>query len=194
MSEIKTRLFTKRITIFNDDSRAQAVAALPASIRDRRITQGKLLRRVEKILHQVLQLHERGGEVELFLYTNDLPTPALWRGCVLLIPAGIADLLYDGELAGVLAHELGHAYFADDMADALRAQDSRAMRVVELKCDGVGLLSLKLLNYNPSLYVRGLHRMEAISRRKGQSGGISQSHPELVKRAQFSQRFIKILN
>ncbi len=54
--ELKARLITDRITVFNDEARAQAIAALPAAIRDHRVTQGKLLRRVEPLLGQVLQV------------------------------------------------------------------------------------------------------------------------------------------
>jgi hypothetical protein len=194
VSEMKSRLFTSRITVFDDASRTQAVAALSASLRDRRITQGKLLRRVEMILRQVLHLHGRSGELELFLFDDDFPSPTLWRGCVLLIPNGLAEPLYDGELAGIFAHELGHSYFEDEMAAAVRTQDFRDMRVVELKCDAVALLSLKLLGHDPALYLRGLRTIEDLNKRKGRSKGKPQSHPELVERAQLSQRFIKSLS
>ena len=46
----------------------------------------------------------------------------LWRGCVLVISDGLADPLYDGELAGIIAHELGHSYFEDEMAAAQARQ------------------------------------------------------------------------
>jgi Peptidase family M48 len=191
--ELKSRLFTHSITVFNAEYRAQAVTALPAAVREERITQGKLLRRVEAVFQQVLELHGRGGKVELFIFQHDVPQAQLWRGCVLMISASLAEPLYDGELAAVIAHELGHSYFEDEMATAQRAKDARAMRVVELKCDAVAILSLKLLNYDPALYLRGLQRIQAIIKRKGRSSGIFQSHPELVARAQFSQRFIKSL-
>lgn len=191
--EIKSRLFTHRITFLNDEFRAQAVAALPASLHKRRIKQGKLLGRVETIFRHTLQLHERSGKIELFLFHDDVPSAMLWRGCVLALSDGLADPLYDGELAGVIAHELGHSYFEDEMAAAQRAKDTRAMRVVELKCDGVAIVTLKLLNYDPALYLRGLQRIQVIIKRKSLSSGIFQSHPELVARAQFSQRFIKSL-
>jgi len=191
--EKKSHLFTHRITIFNDEFRAQAVAALPASLHKRRITQSKLLGRVETVFRKTLQFHGRSGKLDLFLFQDDVPSARLWRGCVLVLSDGLADPLYDGELAGVIAHELGHSYFEDEMAAAQRAKDARTMRVVELKCDGVAILSLKLLNYDPALYLRGLQKIQVIIKRKGLSSGIFQSHPELVTRAQFSQRFIKSL-
>src|SRR5262245_12560672 len=44
-AEMKSRLFTHRITVLNEEFRAQAVTALPTSLHKRRITQGKLLSR-----------------------------------------------------------------------------------------------------------------------------------------------------
>jgi len=192
-AEMKSRLFTRNITVFNEEFRAQAVASLPASLHKRRITQSKLLSRVETIFYQTIQSHGRSGKLDLFLFQDDVPSAMLWRGCVLALSDGLADPLYDGELAGIIAHELGHSYFEDEMAAAQRAKDARAMRVVELKCDAVAILSLKLLSYDPALYLRGLQRIKAILKRKSLSSGIFQSHPALVARAQFSQRFIKSL-
>src|SRR5262245_6530974 len=136
-AEMKSRLFTHSITFFDAEFRAQAVAALPASLHKRRISQGKLLGRVEAIFRQTLESHERGGKLDLFLFQDDVPSAMLWRGCVLVLSDGLADPLYDGELAGIIAHELGHSYFEDEMAAAQRAKDARAMGVVELKCDAV---------------------------------------------------------
>ena len=194
VDEMKGRLITDRITVLGKKDRAQAVAALPAPILRHRLTEGKLFRRAETILNQVLQVHGRGGEVELFLFQDDVPSATLWKGCVLALSDGLADPLYDGELAGIFRHELGHSYFEDEMAAASRAKDARAMRVVELKCDAVAIVSLKLLDYDPTLYLKGLQRIQVIKRRKSLSSGILQSHPESVVRALFSQRFIKFLS
>ena len=196
-AELKSRLITDRITVFNDEARAQAIAALPVAVRDHRVTQGKLLRRVEPLLAQVLQLHERtrvSQQPALFLFENEFPTAQLWRGCVLLVSTGLAEPLYDGELAGIFAHELSHAYFEDEMAAAQRERNAQAMRVVELKCDAVAILSVKLLGHNPALYLKGLQRIQTINKQKSLSSGLFQSHPELVARAQFSERLIKSLS
>jgi hypothetical protein len=161
--EMKRRLFTHEITFWNAEFRAQAITALPTAIRDQRLTQGKLLRRVETVFQQVLQLHGRSGKVELFLFQHDLPLAQLWRGCVLMLSASLAETLYDGELAGLIAHEIGHSYFEDEMAAAQRNQDARVMRLTELKCDGVALLSLKLLGHNLAYYLKGLQRIQVLN-------------------------------
>ncbi len=193
VEELKRRLFTHEVTFWDAGFRVQAVAALPADIRNQRLTQGKLLRRVEGIFQQVLQLHERSGKLDLFVFHHEAPLAQVWRGCVLLLSDSLAESLFDGELAGIIAHELGHAYFEDEMAAAQRKQDAQAMRQIELKCDAVALLSLKLLGQNPSLYLQGLKRIQELNRRQSRSSGIFQSHPELALRAQFAQRFVRAL-
>jgi Zn-dependent protease with chaperone function len=193
VDEMKGRLITDRITVFGNEYRARAVEALRAPILSHRIIQGKLFRRVETIFNRVLDLHGRTGKIELFLFQDDIPSATLWRGCVLAVSDGLASPLYDGELAGIFAHELGHSYFEDEMAQATRAKDVRAMRAVELKCDAVAIMSLKLLDYNPVLYLKGLQRIQVIQRGKSLSSGIFQSHPNLTDRARFSERFIKLI-
>ncbi len=189
--EMKSRLFTYSITVLNAEFRAQAINALPAELRGQRITQGNLLRRVEQGFQQVLQLHRRSGKVELFLFHDEIPTVKLWHGCVLMISDYLANPMFDGELAGVIAHELGHSYFEDDMVAAQRSQNTRTMRLVELKCDAVAIVSLKLLGHNPRLYLQALQRIQAFNKARGLSDSITQSHPEFVVRAQFSDRLIK---
>jgi len=191
--EMKSRLISERITVFDDSLCAHAVAALPASLRNQRITQGRLLRRAEAIFNEVLRLHGRSGKLVLFLYRNDLPSAMLWRGCVVAVSDGLAEPMFDDELAGALAHELGHSYFEDEMADGRRAQNAFAMRVIELKCDAVAILSLKLLGRSPAGYTRGLRRLQLITKRHGLSVDVFQSHPTLVKRMKFSQLFIESL-
>ena len=191
--EIKSRLCTDRITTFNTEARAQAIAALPVAVRDHRVTDGKLLRRVEPLLNQVLQLHGRtraSQQPELFLFQHEMPTAQIWRGCVLLLSTSLAEALYDGELAGICAHALSHAYFEDEMAAAQHERDERALRIVELKCDGVAVVSVQLLGYKPTWNLSGLQRIQLLTKRLGRSSSILQSHPEMVLRAQFSQRFI----
>jgi hypothetical protein len=79
------------------------------------------------------------------------------------------------------------------MAAALQAKDTRAMRVVELKCDAVAMVSLKLLGYDPAHFLDALQRIQLIKSRKNLSISIVQTHPDLRARTMFSQRFIQSL-
>ena len=68
----------------------------------------------------------------------------------MVISDDLSNSLSDAELTGIVAHELGHAYFMDDAVAAKRAKKSSALRVVELKCDAVAIVSLKLLGHDPA--------------------------------------------
>lgn len=197
-AEMKSRLFTTPLTVLNDAYRARALAALPVVMRQERLTQGPALRRAEMNLQRVLGLHERpeSAPVELFLLRDETAAQALlWHGCVLVLSAGLVNALSDAELRGIIAHELGHSYFMDEMTVARQARDCRTMKTVELKCDAVAILSLKLLGHDPALYLIGLRKMQAIMYRKGGSGsGFFPTHPEYGERALFFQRFIKSLS
>jgi|SRR5215510_11909828 len=85
-AEMKSRLFTHSITFFNAEFRAQAVAALPASLHKRRITQSKLLSRVETIFRQTLESHGRSGKLDLFLFQDDVPSATLCAAACLCFP------------------------------------------------------------------------------------------------------------
>ena len=199
--EMRKRIFNTPITVLGPEFRRRAIQALPASIRDDRITEGKLLRRVERVIKPVLQLHRRNDNVELFLYHDNNLKGILWMGCVLVISDSLAAPLYDEELMGIVAHEMAHSYFMDEMCAAQRTKDHLAMRVIELKCDAVAILSLKLLGVDPTHHARGVRRVMNLSRSgdfldiKYQVGSKSElkTHPSIVERAQFSQRFIKLL-
>lgn len=187
--EMGSRIFTTPVTVLGTQHRAQAIAALPDQIRKHRITEGKLLRRVETVMKPVLQLDSQNEDVELFLYHGEAPRGMLVQGCLLVLSDSLADPLKDVELAGIIAHELGHRYFMDEMLAAREAEDEQMMRVVELQCDAVAMLSLKLLGYDPSLYLRGLKRLEMISKEQGYSVRLhGRSHPTTVERAQLAER------
>ena len=198
--EMRIRIFSIPITVLGSDYRREAIERLPASIRHQRITSGRHLSRAEKVIRPVLQLHERTEYVELFLYQNDRPRAALWMGCVLILSDSLVALLYDAELAGIVAHELAHSYFMDDMAASQRTNDERRMKVIELKCDAVAMLSLKLLGSNPTYHIRGVKMI--VNRIPNNSfSGVPyiqssyelRTHPSVVERAVFSQRFVKLL-
>jgi len=116
VAEMKGRLFTHSITLFNEEFRAQAISALPASLHKRRITQGKLLGRVETVFRKTLQFHGRSGKLDLFLFQDDVPSARLWRGCALVLSreAGAAALVGEAAL-------LVNPYDVSATADALHA-------------------------------------------------------------------------
>ncbi len=191
--EVQNRIFGTPLTVLGPEFRVRAVEALPDQVRRHKVTEGNLLRRVERVTRPVLLLHGREGDIEVILFRQRVPQAMLWRGCVMLLSDGLAEPLPDAELAGIVAHEVSHPYFMDEMAGAQRAKDEVLMRVVELKCDAAAVLTVKLLGLDPSSYLKGIKRIKGIMRGMSLSGGLDQTHPEIHERAQFLERFAKQL-
>lgn len=194
VAEMKSRIFSRSFSVYGAEDHLRAIASLPQSRRESRITEGKLLRRVERIIMPVLELHHRSNGVELFLYHDQFPGAMVWMGCVLVISDALADPLYDDELAGIVAHEMAHAYFMVETTKARKRGDQQAMRIVELKCDAVAMLTLKLLGHDAADHLRGLRRVTNLTRSNGYNSSINfWDYPSIEERAQFAQRFIKLL-
>jgi hypothetical protein len=193
VTEMKNRILNLPFSVYGAENYRRAIASLPPSIRESRVSEGKLLRRVESIIKPVLELHSRWDKIELFLYQAQFPRASVWQGCVLLISDALAAPLNDDELAGIVAHEMGHAYFMIDTIKATNHRDRQTMKIVELKCDAVAMLSLKLLGHDPADYLRGLRRVDDLTRRDGYNGLDRREHPSIGERTQFAQRFIKLL-
>jgi len=198
--ELLDRILSLPYTVLGEEHCRRAVEALPASVREHRITEGKLLARVERLMRPVIGLHRRAGRVELFLYHHESPRGFLWMGCVLVLSDSLAGGLSDDELAGVMAHEMGHLYFMEETVAAEKSGDDGAQKAVELKCDAVAMLTLELLGKDPARYPRGLQRILNLMRNKDLANLTyklewrrSPTHPSIVERTQFAERFIRQL-
>jgi hypothetical protein len=96
-ADLKRRLFADGLTVLDEACRAKAINALPAGLRNQRLTQGRGMRRAEMILRRVLALHERPryAQVEIFLLRDETARAWLWRGCILVLSAGLVNALSD---------------------------------------------------------------------------------------------------
>ncbi len=193
VAEMKSRIFSLPITVLGSEHRLRAIAALPDSVREHRITEGKLWQKVERVTKPVIELHNRTEKVEVFLYRGRFPRGALWMGCLLLLSDTLVTALNDAELAGIVGHELSHAYFMDERRAAEKTQDDRLMRVIELKCDAAAMLTLKLLGADPRAHLKGIEKIRLLLKGEGLPKLDYKSHPTITERAQLSDRFRKLL-
>ena len=92
-------------------------------------------------------------------------------------------------LSASIAHEFGHTYFMDEMVAAQRDRDVRSMKVVELKCDAVAYLTLKLLGRGAGYYIAGLRKREKMAKEAGIASKLAQTHPDVRERARFLEQF-----
>lgn len=193
LAEMKRRIFSLPISACEAEDTLRIISSQTRMQRESRITEGPLLRRVARIIKPIIALHNRSERVELFLYHDDFPGASVWMGCVLAISDALAKCLRDDELAGIVAHEMAHAYFMNEFRKARNNHDQLAMRIVELKCDAVAMLTLKLLGHDPADHLRALRRLTDITRLNGYTSLDTRSHPSIEERSQFAQRFIKLL-
>jgi hypothetical protein len=64
------------------------------------------------------------------------------------------------ELQATVAHEIGHEYFwGDDYAVLRERHDTEALQVLELKCDGVAVLTLVALGLDPVNLYRAIEKI-----------------------------------
>ena len=194
VTEMRSHMLSLPFSICAPEDYRRAIASLPSSIRESRLSEGKLFRRVENIIRPVLELHGRGNKIELFLHEDHVPLTMVWHRCVLIISDSLAYALHDDQLAGIVAHEMGHAYFMIEIIKARNYGDRQAMKIVELKCDAVAMLSLKLLGHDPADLLKGLLRINDLIRRDGYTRVSTRDHPSIEERAQFAQRFVAVLS
>lgn len=148
---------------------------------------GADVERIRRVLAPLFALHGGGSTLIISVLYTTQPKIGINRGSVLLITSGLLRLLNDDELLALSAHEVGHQYFRREFLRALDAGDNRALRIIELKCDAIAVLSLLILNHKPDALVRGLQWA------KGSvydlSSGDSSAHPDLKLR----KRLISLL-
>jgi hypothetical protein len=192
IAEMGKRVSSLPFTVRDAAYRREALAQLPPHIRQNRITEGKLLRRVENLIRPVLELHRRSDKIQLYLYQDKIPQGMLFRECVLVLSDSLAGTLKDDELIGIVGHELAHAYLMDEMAAARKRQDGRAMRAVELECDAVAMITLRVMGKDPGQLLKGLQRITVVS--KSYQSSSYWMHPQIAEREEFAQRFIQLLS
>jgi hypothetical protein len=100
-------------------------------------------------LDVVLAYHER--QLVYVIKVIDVPMAAvnLHGRAVLLISRPALLLLSIAELQATVAHEIGHEYFWGAYPDLRARQDTVGLQVLELKCDGIAVLTLLELGIEP---------------------------------------------
>ncbi len=193
VTELKRKIINRPITVLGAQYRQNAIASLPEHVRQNRVNSSNLHRRLEQVMASVLELHHQTENLELYLYHSEQPLAFVWRGCILAISDSLALFLNNDELAGVIAHEVGHAYFTDESLAAKRSGKAFVMRAVELKCDAVALLTLKLMGRDPTSYINGLWKLTSRLTYGGYEAN-SWWHPRMAERDRFARLFIRLLN
>jgi len=122
--------------------RAAIVAALPA--------QGALVpTRAERLklsgLDRVFDRYGRLGSIDVKVVDVRSALVGLHERAVLLITRQALALVTPRELEAIGAHELAHEYFWKEFDIALNSNDYERLQELELKCDGIAVMTLRSL-------------------------------------------------
>lgn len=126
--------------------RAQVMASLPVDgeVQPSREEADKLA-----TIEPVLRYHHRRDVLQLKLITVGQAFVGLHARTVLLVSREALVLLSGPQLAALIGHEIAHEYFWDEYQAALARDDRDKVRELELRCDGVAVMTLRELGLDP---------------------------------------------
>jgi hypothetical protein len=167
------------------DERTRTLANLPdhGEVRPDRQERAKLT-----MLQVVLNYHDRADVFDIKVIDFPQATVALHHRVVLLISLPALRLFTGAELQAMVAHEIGHDYFWSEFERTTAEGDQRGRRELELKCDGIAVLTLLALHLDPTRLGDGLRKLTRFNERFG-----ANANPPNYPRLDERQRFITAL-
>lgn len=108
---------------------------------------------------RVLAYHARHDQITFRL----VDVPSAWVGlhlrAVVLVSARLLVLVSAEEFVALVAHEVGHEYVWSEFAKAVARQDMPRLQELELRCDGIAVLTLRRLAIDPERLVSALRQV-----------------------------------
>jgi len=141
----------------------------------------------------VLQVHQRRSVYDFAVFES-APKPfafiGLHRRAVLLISDVALDLLDAAELQASVAHEIGHEYVWTEYLDAVRRNDDRRLKELELICDGVAILTLRRLGVDPASLFTGIEKIAKFNAVSTGPAWNAYRYPSAEERRRFAEAII----
>jgi len=165
---IDAYLMRLRPTPLDEASRAKVIASLPqeGEIRPSRNDRKKL-----SAAERILDYSARSGAVTIKVVELDSAFVGLYYRTVVLVSGKALALFSADELAAVVAHEMGHDGDWNEYSTAMQSRDNERIRELELKADGIAVLTLEHLGSSPDLLVSAaqkvMHRNDCQDRTAG---------------------------
>jgi hypothetical protein len=167
--------------------KAQVIARLPqeGEVKPSAKMQVKLA-----ALAPVFHYHERGGAIEVKVISVGHAFVGLHARSGLLISEEALDLLTTEELRAAAAHEMGHEYFWNEYQLARADKQYQVMRELELRCDGVAVITLKGLGLDPSRLISQVTKMTRFNERIGATANL---YTSLDERVEFIRALVEVV-
>lgn len=137
------------------EERSKVLASLP---RDGEVRPSPKQRAKIAAAECVLDYSARGGAIAVKVIDLDFAFAGLYYRSVVLISARALDLLDTDEFAAIMAHEVGHDYDWNDYRMAIQRDDVDRMRQLELKADGIAVLTLQRVGIDTERLVSAVQK------------------------------------
>jgi hypothetical protein len=89
------------------------------------------------------------------------------EGAAVVISEEAVDTLTAEELQAVIAHELGHEYFAAEYEMARSNKLWDKVKELELRCDAISIITLKSLGLNPDTLISAVTKLTKFNEERG---------------------------
>ena len=111
------------------------------------------------LAQNVLAYHARRGVIAFQIIDVPPAFIGLYERTVILVSPPTLALVNEEEFAALVAHEIGHEYVWTQYQLAVHRGDSEQIRELELRCDGIAVLTLRRLGVNPERLVRAVEML-----------------------------------
>jgi hypothetical protein len=143
-------------------------------------------------LTPILEYHERNSVIELKILQAPQATTVFLAGGAVLITEPALRILTQGELQAAVAHELAHEYFWNEYELARQHRQSQRMQELELRCDGIAVMTLIELGFNPECLITGITTLMRYNEQKGFDTS-SDAYSSLDERIHFVRAVICLI-
>jgi tetratricopeptide (TPR) repeat protein len=120
-------------------------------------------------VESILKYHQRNSVIELRVLRAPTATAVFLAGAAVLITEPALEILTAEELQAVVAHELGHEYYWNEFERARQNHDYSEMQELELRCDGIAVVTLVHLGVNPERLISAITKLNKYNERSPNS-------------------------
>jgi hypothetical protein len=142
-------------------------------------------------LEPILKYYDRNSVIDLKVIRMGQAAVLFLAGAAVLISEEALDLLTAKELQGIVAHELGHEYFWNEWQHARLSKQYEKMQEIELRCDGMAVITMNQLGLDPSDFISGITRLKESHKGKLNNADYYTSLDERVKFIQAMMELVK---
>ena len=139
-------------------------------------------------LSSILGYHDRQESMDVMVVDVFQAFTGLYARSAVIISTHALRLLDTGELQAVVAHELGHDYYWTEFAKAFGQRRHAQLQELELRCDGIAVITLLDLGLDPALLTAAIGKIEMFNFRLGPAADAAEYPPRSLR-----ERFIQSL-